>query len=82
MSGRSALLVRFFVFATVALTGFTHHASAVTLDSVSHIHHVKVIENKVLVLTHEGLYELVGKNDMKLVGKDSCLLYTSPSPRD
>jgi len=70
MSGRSALLVRFFVFATVALTGFTHHASAVTLDSVSHIHHVKVIENKVLVLTHEGLYELVGKNDMKLVGKD------------
>ena len=70
MSGRSALLVRFFVFATVALTGFTQHASAVTLDSVSHIHHVKVIENKVLVLTHEGLYELAGKNDMKLVGKE------------
>ena len=70
MSGRSALLVRFFVFATVALTGFTQHARAVTLDSVSHIHHVKVIGNKVLVLTHEGLYELVGKNDMKLVGKD------------
>jgi hypothetical protein len=21
-------------------------------------------------LTHEGLYELVGKNDMKLIGKD------------
>jgi len=70
MSGRSALLVRFFVVATVALTGFAHHASAVTLDSVSHIHHVKVIGNKVLVLTHEGLYELVGKNDMKLVGKE------------
>ena len=70
MSGRSALLVRFFVFATVALTGFTQHASAVTLDSVSHIHHVKVIENKVLVLTHEGLFELVGKNEMKLIGKD------------
>jgi photosystem II stability/assembly factor-like uncharacterized protein len=69
-SGRSTFKVKFFVFATVALTGFTHHASAVTLDSVSHIHHVKVIENKVLVLTHEGLYELVGKNDMKLVGKD------------
>jgi len=70
MSGRSALMIRFFVFATVALMGFTQHASAVTLDSVSHIHHVKVIENKVLVLTHEGLFELVGKNDMKLVGKD------------
>jgi photosystem II stability/assembly factor-like uncharacterized protein len=69
-SGRSTLTVKFFVFATVALTGFTHHASAATLDSVSHIHHVKVIENKVLVLTHEGLYELVGKNDMKLIGKD------------
>ena len=70
MSGRSTLMVRFFVFAAVALTGFTQDVSAATLDSVSHIHHVKVIENKVLVLTHEGLYELVGKNDMKLVGKD------------
>jgi len=69
-SGRSTLTVKFFVFATVALTGFTHHASAATLDSVSHIHHVKVIGNKVLVLTHEGLYELVGKNNMKLVGKE------------
>jgi len=69
-SGRSTLRVNFFVFATVALTGFTHHASAATLDSVSHIHHVKVIENKVLVLTHEGLFELVSKNDMQLVGKD------------
>jgi photosystem II stability/assembly factor-like uncharacterized protein len=69
-SGRSTLTVKFFVVATVALTGFAHHASAATLDSVSHIHHVKVIENKVLVLTHEGLYELVGKNDMKLIGKD------------
>ena len=69
-SGRSTLMVRFFVVATVALTGFAHHVSAATLDSVSHIHHVKVIGNKVLVLTHEGLYELVGKNDMKLIGKD------------
>ena len=47
-----------------------NRATAVTLDSVPHIHHVKVIENKILVLTHEGLYELVGKNDMKLIGKD------------
>ena len=69
-SGRSTFKVKFFVFATVALMGFAHHASAATLDSVSHIHHVKVIENKILVLTHEGLYELVGKNDMKLIGKD------------
>ena len=69
-SGRSTFKVKFFVFATVALTGFAHHASAATLDSVSHIHHVKVIENKILVLTHEGLFELVGKNDMKLIGKN------------
>ena len=58
------------LFAVIILSGFTNNAVALTLDSVSHIHHVKVVENKVLVLTHEGLYELVGKNDMKLVGKD------------
>ncbi len=58
------------LFAVIILSGFTNNASASILDSVSHIHHVKVVENKVLVLTHEGLYELVGKNDMKLVGKD------------
>ena len=69
-SGRSTFTVIFFVVATVALTGFAHQASAATLDSVSHIHHVKVVGSKVLVLTHEGLYELAGKNNMKLVGKE------------
>ena len=58
------------LFSIVTLAGFTNIASALTLDSVSHIHHIKVVENKVLVLTHEGLFELVGKNEMKLVGKD------------
>ena len=58
------------LFAIITLTGFTNIASASIQDSVSHIHHIKVVENKVLVLTHEGLYELVSKNDMKLVGKD------------
>ena len=58
------------VFAITASGGFINHAKAESLDSVSHIHHVKVVANKVHVLTHEGLYELVGKNDMKLVGKD------------
>jgi len=62
--------VRFLVLATVSLWGFSNNASAETLDSVSHIHHVKVVANKVLVLTHAGLFELVGKNDMELVGKD------------
>ena len=69
-SGRSTFALKFFVFSTVALTGFAHQASAATLDSVSHIHHVKVVGSKVLVLTHEGLYELAEKNNMKLVGKE------------
>ena len=59
-----------FLLAIITFTGITNYASAETLDSVSHIHHVKVVENKVLVLTHEGLYELVSKKEMKLVGKD------------
>ena len=69
-SGRNSLRVRILVFAIVVLPGLSHNASAETLDSVLHIHHIKVVEKKVLVLTHEGLFELAGKNDMKLVGKD------------
>jgi len=56
--------------AAITSLGFGYQASAQTFDSVSHIHQVKVVENKVFVLTHEGLYELVSKNNMKLVGKD------------
>jgi photosystem II stability/assembly factor-like uncharacterized protein len=62
--------VSFSALAIIALMVFSNGASAETLDSVSHIHQVKVVENKMLVLTHEGLYELVKKNDMKLVGKE------------
>jgi hypothetical protein len=58
------------IFAITTSVGSINHAKAESLDSVSHIHHVKVVANKVLVLTHEGLYELVGKNNMKLVGKE------------
>ena len=54
----------------ISYSSFATYAYAQSLDSVSHIHHIKAVENKVLVLTHEGLYELVGKNDMKLIGKD------------
>jgi photosystem II stability/assembly factor-like uncharacterized protein len=59
-----------FSLAFAILLFSSNSASAETLNSVSHIHHVKVVENKVLVLTHEGLYELVSKNNMTLVGKD------------
>jgi len=54
----------------LSFSSFSTLAYAQTLDSVSHIHHVKAVENKIFVLTHEGLYELVGKNKMNLVGKD------------
>ena len=64
------LRFRFLVFAIVSLMGFTNHASAETLDSVSHIHQVKVVKNKVFVLTHVGLYELIRENNMKLVGQN------------
>ena len=69
-SEAKSLKVHFFLFTIVSLMAFGNSASAETLDSVSHIHHVKVVENKVLVLTHAGLFELVGKNEMKLVTKD------------
>jgi photosystem II stability/assembly factor-like uncharacterized protein len=61
---------RYLVLALMCIPAFNSHASAETLDSVSHIHQLKVVENKVLVLSHEGLYELVSKNNMKLVGKN------------
>tara|TARA_B110000503_G_scaffold135984_1_gene217551 strand:+ start:106 stop:936 length:831 start_codon:yes stop_codon:yes gene_type:complete len=69
-SGRKSLRVRILIFAIVALPVFDNNASAETLNSVAHIHHIKVVEEKVFVLTHGGLFELVSKNDMKLVGKD------------
>ena len=56
--------------AMISLSSFGTIAYAETLNSVSHIHHVKVVEKKMFVLTHEGLFELVNKNEMKLVGKD------------
>jgi hypothetical protein len=69
-SGLKKVCYRYLALAFISLPTFNSHASAETLDSVPHIHHVKVVENKVLVLTHAGLFELVGKNDMKLVTKD------------
>ena len=69
-SEAKGLRVCFSLFVIISLMLLGNRATAVTLDSVPHIHHVKVVENKVLVLTHEGLYELVGKNNMKLVGKE------------
>ena len=67
---RDNTMVRILLCAIVVIPGLSNNARAETLDSVSHIHHLKVVEKKALVLTHEGLFELVDKNNMKLVGKD------------
>jgi hypothetical protein len=69
-SEAKGLKVSFVVFAIFGLMVVGNKSVAQTLDSVTHIHHVKAVGNKVLILTHEGLYELVGKNNMRLVGKD------------
>lgn len=58
------------IFTLISSVSMINHANTATLDSVSHIHHVKVVGSKILVLTHEGLYQLVGMNDMKLIGKE------------
>jgi photosystem II stability/assembly factor-like uncharacterized protein len=70
MFGAKSKRIRFMALATITSLSFGYNANAQTFDSVSHIHQVKVVENKVLVLTHEGLYELLSKDNMKLVGKE------------
>jgi hypothetical protein len=50
------------------LSGMPAHAE--TFNSVSHFHQVKVVGNKVLLGTHEGLYEFVGSKNMKRVGTE------------
>ncbi len=70
MLSYKGIITRFFAFVVAPIIVLGNSAYAQTLDSVSHIHHMKVVENKILVLTHEGLYELVSKNNMTLVGKD------------
>lgn len=67
---KDALTVLFFGFVITSSMAFVSHATTDTLDSVSHIHHVKVVDNDILILTHEGLYKLVGQNSVKLVGKE------------
>lgn len=57
--------------ATVALAvGSSNFANADTFNSVSHIHQVKVFKNQILLLTHQGLFTLVGKNNMRQISKE------------
>lgn len=69
-SGVDKIHFFFVVLMATMLLGFGSNANAATLDSVPHIHHLKVVEKKVLVLTHAGLFELVGNNDMRLVSEN------------
>lgn len=70
ISIRSHVMLRILFFVVVFTPALSNNAGAETLDAVAHIHHIKVVEKKAFVLTHEGLFELVGKNNMKLVAKD------------
>ena len=45
-------------------------AQAESFDSVSHFHQIKVLQEKILLGTHEGLYELTGSNTMKKMGTE------------
>lgn len=52
------------------LLSFQTIAHAESFDSVSHIHQIKVYKNKVLLGTHEGLFEFSGKNSMKRISSE------------
>ena len=60
----------FIALAIISISVSNGIANAATFESVSHLHQIKVVEKTAFVLTHEGLFELVGSNDMKLIGKD------------
>jgi photosystem II stability/assembly factor-like uncharacterized protein len=45
-------------------------AQAQTFNSVTHIHNVKTFGEKILMGTHEGLFQFVSQNNMTPIGKD------------
>lgn len=47
-----------------------HAAQGQSFDSVMHIHSVKAIGNRVLIGTHNGLFEFQAQNSMKPVGAE------------
>jgi len=54
----------------VAMCNSVITAQADSFNSVSHFHQIKVYESKILLGTHEGLYELTGLNKMKKIGNE------------
>lgn len=55
---------------TLLLTFSPSAASGATLNDISHIHNIKVIDRKIFFGTHEGLVEYRGNNQVIDVGKD------------
>ena len=55
---------------TVALTWVPQISNGATFGSVSHIHGVKVFGDRVLLNTHEGLYQYLAANSMKKIGRE------------
>lgn len=53
------------------LLSFQTIAHAESFTSVSHIHQLKVYKDKVLLGTHEGLFEFTGMNSMKRVSSEN-----------
>ncbi|MFM1797029.1 MAG: hypothetical protein RL733_810 [Actinomycetota bacterium] len=45
-------------------------AQAQTFNSVTHIHSVKTFGERILMGTHEGLFEFISQNNMSPIGKD------------
>jgi hypothetical protein len=45
-------------------------AQAQTFNSVTHIHNVKTFGEKILIGTHEGLFQFISQNNMSPIGKD------------
>jgi len=58
------------VMLVFTLLSFQTIANAETFASVSHIHQLKVYKDKVLLGTHEGLFEFTGKNSMKRISSE------------
>lgn len=66
MKQRKKLLVTTLALLVISLP----NADAATIEDLTHIHNIRILENQILIGTHEGLYQYINKNDIKEVGKE------------
>ncbi|MEN9305695.1 MAG: hypothetical protein RLY76_963 [Actinomycetota bacterium] len=64
------LVVGFGLSLAVVMGSSIGSARAQSFNAVSHLHQIKVLKEKILLGTHEGLYELSGSNSMKKLGTE------------